>query len=254
MTVMGRTEELLAASLTASDTRLIPFLPYLLQDIYELGSDPRVIETLLRQHAPPDGSARIIDLGCGKGAVSHQLARSFGCHVEGRDLMEAFIVEARERAGDLGISHLCRFAVEDATASVTHERGYDVVVFGAVGDIFGDHGRMLSGLANVARTGGFIVIDDACGEDPGEYLTLAMWHRLFREARCEVVAQVPTDACELARVNELNQRKIELRAAQLSSAHPDMASMFTAYVADQQAECDALASTLIGVTWLLRTR
>ena len=130
---MGTTEELLAASLTASDTRLIPFLTLSAAgNIYELGSDPRVIKTLAAQACPLGSKCAIIDLGCGKGAVSHQLARSFGCHVEGRDLMEAFIVEARERAGIWDLAPM-PFAVEDANRNRSpHERGYDVVVFGAV--------------------------------------------------------------------------------------------------------------------------
>ena len=124
---------LLAASLSAHDTRLIPCIPCLLQDLYELGSDPPTIVALLQQHASLDRHSQVIDLGCGKGAVSHAIARTFGCHLEARDLMEDFIAEARERAASLGISHLCRFMVEDVSDAIAYERNYDVVVFGAIG-------------------------------------------------------------------------------------------------------------------------
>lgn len=251
---MSKTEESLAASLSASDTRLIPFLPYLLQDLYELGSDPRTITALLHEHARLDRFSTVIDLGCGKGAVSHEIARTFGCHVEGRDLMEAFIAEARERAAVSGLSDLCNFKLEDVRDSVAVARDFDVAVFGAVGDIFGSPEIMLSSLSKVVRPGGFIVIDDAYSEDPGEYTTLGMWQRYFESAGCEVVAQVKTNLEELVRINEMNQRHIERRAAQLGELHVDLDPLFSSYVADQQAECDALASTLFGVTWLLRKR
>ena len=44
------TQQVLADSLTAEDTALIPHLPYLLQDLWDLGSDPQEIIELLRRH------------------------------------------------------------------------------------------------------------------------------------------------------------------------------------------------------------
>lgn len=40
---MSNVEEKLAKSLTAESTELIPYLPYLLQDLWELGSSPKDI-------------------------------------------------------------------------------------------------------------------------------------------------------------------------------------------------------------------
>jgi len=47
--MMGEVEEKLAKSLTGETTELIPYLPYLLQDLWELGSDPKEIIGLIRK-------------------------------------------------------------------------------------------------------------------------------------------------------------------------------------------------------------
>lgn len=63
------TEEKLAAALSAETTELLPFLPYILQDFWELGSDPAVMAELINKHISLSESTRILDLACGKGAV-----------------------------------------------------------------------------------------------------------------------------------------------------------------------------------------
>ncbi|HNT04445.1 MAG TPA: class I SAM-dependent methyltransferase, partial [Bacillota bacterium] len=82
---MGEVEEKLAKSLTGETTELIPYLPYLLQDLWELGSDPKEIIKLIRKNIRKVKDLKILDLACGKGAVSVKLAKELGCHVQGID-------------------------------------------------------------------------------------------------------------------------------------------------------------------------
>ena len=44
------TEERLAYSLSAETTELLPYLPYILQDYWELGSDPEVMALLIKKY------------------------------------------------------------------------------------------------------------------------------------------------------------------------------------------------------------
>ncbi|WP_207706943.1 hypothetical protein [Alkalibaculum sporogenes] len=46
---MSNVEEKLAKSLTAESTELIPYLPYLLQDLWELGSSPKDIINMIQK-------------------------------------------------------------------------------------------------------------------------------------------------------------------------------------------------------------
>ena len=67
-------EEKLAVSLSAETTELLPFLPYLLQDFWELGSDPVVMSELISKYVNISEKTRILDLACGKGAVTVKVA------------------------------------------------------------------------------------------------------------------------------------------------------------------------------------
>ena len=65
----NETKEALACSLTAETTELLPFLPYLLQDFWELGSDPEVMIRLIKKYVSLSPQTRVLDLACGKGKV-----------------------------------------------------------------------------------------------------------------------------------------------------------------------------------------
>jgi len=67
----------LARSLSAGTTELLPYLPYILQDYWELGSDPEVMVQLVKKYVNLSNNTRILDLACGKGAVSIKLLTGF---------------------------------------------------------------------------------------------------------------------------------------------------------------------------------
>ena len=71
----NETKEKLARSLSWETIDLLPFLPYLLQDFWELGSDPGVMAELIHRYVHPSEKTRILDLACGKGAVSVKVAQ-----------------------------------------------------------------------------------------------------------------------------------------------------------------------------------
>lgn len=252
---MSTTEETLARSLTAESTLLIMHLPYLLQDLWELGSDPAEIETLLRTHADITPKSKILDLACGKGAVSIRLAKAFGCKVKGVDLLDGFLRVAREKAAENKVKRLCVFECADANDAVMREKGYDVVVFGAAGDVLGAPGQMLANLKKVLKKGGYAVLDDAYATTPEmAYRTLLEWHTEFEQAGFDIVDQGLVNLDRLAAINAENQRLITKRADELKRAFPDKANLFQGYIESQQAECDDLAGALQGVTWLLKAR
>jgi 2-polyprenyl-3-methyl-5-hydroxy-6-metoxy-1,4-benzoquinol methylase len=68
---------------------MLPYIPYLLQDLWALGSSVEIILKVIKELELPK-SAKVLDLGCGKGAVSIQIASRFGFHVTGIDAMEHF--------------------------------------------------------------------------------------------------------------------------------------------------------------------
>jgi len=135
---MHTVEEKLAKSLTAESVELIPYLPYLLQDLWELGSSPEDILNMITKHVHVSVETKILDLACGKGAVSVKLARELGCRVKGIDIIPEFIDFATNKAKEFGIEKLCKFKVGDINESVKTEKDYDIVIYGVVGDVLGN--------------------------------------------------------------------------------------------------------------------
>lgn len=84
------TERKLAASLTSQSIEILPFIPYFLQDFFELGSSPKDITYLIKQHMRLSAESNFLDLACGKGAVSIGIAKELGNPVKGIDLIPAF--------------------------------------------------------------------------------------------------------------------------------------------------------------------
>lgn len=252
---MSTTEETLARSLTAESTLLIMHLPYLLQDLWELGSNPAEIETMLRTHVSITPKSKILDLACGKGAVSIRLAKAFGCKVKGVDLFDAFLRVAANKATENKVKRLCVFECVDANDAVMKERGYDVVVFGAAGDVLGTPQQMLAKLKTVLKKDGYAVLGDAYATTPGTvYKTLLEWHAEFEQAGFDIVDQALVDLEKLAAINNENRQCITKRANELKRAFPEKANLLQKYVESQQAQCDDLAGALQGVTWLLKAR
>ena len=254
------TEEILAKSLTAETTELLEYIPYLLQDFWEIGSSPEDIEAAIRKNIKNYCKFRVLDLACGKGAVSVKLAKNLGIHVKGIDIIKEFIEFAKEKSKEYGVSHLCEFTVEDINKSVFSETGYDIVIFGAVGNVLGSPQETLEKLKNTIKQGGFMVLDEAylinSSEDIKyknyEYITRDEWLKIFEESGLKLTMEIIPDKEEITDSNDQDMDFIEKRAEELKEKFPEKSSIFDGYVQSQQNECEDLEGNIEGVTWLLQ--
>ncbi|KNY28957.1 SAM-dependent methyltransferase [Pseudobacteroides cellulosolvens] len=251
---MSNVEEKLAKSLTAETTELIPYLPYLLQDLWELGSSPNVIVDLILKHIKVSWETRVLDLACGKGAVSVQVAKAVGCRVKGVDIIPEFIDFADKKAQEYGVENLCEFKVGDINEAVKIEKYYDIVILGAVGDVLGNQEETILKLKSTVKNGGYIFIDDAYGNDDsdGRYPTREKWLTCFQNAGVRLLDERLNDEDEIISINHEQQSLIEKRANELKEKHPDKTYLFESYIRSQQAECDELENEISGVTMLLQ--
>jgi len=258
------TEEKLAGSLTAETTELLPFLPYLLQDFWELGSDPGTMVELMKKHAGAPANATVLDLACGKGAVSVRVAQNLQARVKGVDLIPEFVRFAAQKAREHGVADLCDFAVGDINEAVATEKNYDIVIFGAAGSVLGDPAETLRKLKQTVKTSGHILIDESYLKDDGrpedirydyyEYLTEKQWAALFAKSGLELVGTV--SAADLESPENLDSvsgmAAITKRANELIERHPDKRAMFEGYIRSQQNEYDDIDNSLEGAVWILR--
>ena len=251
------TQEKLAGSLSAETTDLLPFLPYLFQDFWELGIDPDVMTELINKHVSLSESTRILDLACGKGAVSVRLAKKLRAKVKGIDLIPEFIEYAAQKSREFNVDDLCEFTIGDINEAVKNEKGYDCVVFGAIGDVLGNPTETINALKATVKQGGYLLLDNY------HFISEKQWTALFKETGLELIETVyddswvksdGSDSFQLISDSDLGMAAIAKRANELILQHPDKKAMFEGYIRSQQNEYDDLENqdSLNNVTWILK--
>ena len=252
-----KTEEKLAKSLTAETTELLPFLPYLFQDFWELGISPVIITELINKHVSLSESTRVLDLACGKGAVSIKLAQNLRIKTKGIDLIPEFIEFAIQKVKEFNVDNLCEFVVGDINEAVETEKGYDCVVYGAVGDVLGSHAETLDKLKETVNPGGYILLDNY------DFIPQEQWASLFKETGMELIetvfddSQVKDDSnntFQLIANSDSGMAALIARAKELTRKYPDKKALFDGYIQSQQNEYDDIESqnSLNNATWILK--
>ena len=244
-------------SLDGQDPALLPFIPYLLQDFWELGAHPDDVAGLLLAHGLALPRKAVLDLGCGKGAVAVPLARRFGLRVTGVDAFPPFVEEARRRAEEHGVTALCEFRADDVRVAVAALRGFDIAILSGTGPLFGTYEETIRALRPCLVTGGHVVLDDAFVEDgkseeSGRYTGYSELHRQLRAAGATVVDERLSEMEEVGQACDVETGWIRRRADELALRHPNLAGLFDGYVRAQEAESRVLATQVRCVLWLLR--
>lgn len=73
--------------------------------------------------------SKILDLGCGNGAFSIEIAKNFKCFVKGIDFSYDLITEAKMKANDQKLSDFCKFSVENLSELKETENSYfDILI------------------------------------------------------------------------------------------------------------------------------
>ena len=262
--ISKETEEKLARSLSWETAELLPFLPYLLQDFWELGSNPDVMAKLIGKYVSISDKTRILDLACGKGAVSVKVAQKLQVKVKGIDLIPEFIEYAMLKAKELNVDDLCEFQLEDINEAVKMEKDYDCVVFGAVGpDVLGGPAETLTKLKATVKPGGYILIEEGYIPDGGKqedirynrdaYYPEQYWMSLFKEMGLELV-ETASGHSEGNLDSNTGLAAITTRAKELMAIHPSKKALFEGYIRNQQNEYNDIDNSLVCVTWILRKR
>jgi len=238
---------------------IVRFVPELLQDLWELGSDPDLIVQWLRHAGLGVARARVLDLGCGKGAVAIAVAQALGCRVDGVDAMPAFVEIARRQTRRLGLDDLCTFEVGDLRETVQRARGYDAVLLISVG-VLGSPAEVVGACRRCVGTGGLMIIDDAYLrqeeklEFPG-YEQLTTRDETLRQLASHGDHVVREQTIPVETVRAQNRRYtqwIERRAEELAARYPEHADAIHAYVAKERQESTVLETAVTCATWMLR--
>jgi arsenite methyltransferase len=113
----------------------------------------RIISAVWPNQAPSDGT-QVIELGCGPGFYSRNLAQRFPqIQVIGVDRSETQLRSARERAAARNVTN-CSFERVNALALPFDEATFDVLIASRIFTVLPDHERAVSEMFRVLKSGG----------------------------------------------------------------------------------------------------
>jgi 2-polyprenyl-3-methyl-5-hydroxy-6-metoxy-1,4-benzoquinol methylase len=254
---MKSIEESVVIAMDGSNKELFPYLPYILQDLWEIGTEPDIIIGLVRKHTTDQSSLRILDLGCGKGIVSVKLAREFGCLCFGIDAVKEFVTEANDKAREFGVERLCRFETGDIRERVTTLPRFDIIILGAIGPVLGDYYATLTTLSKCLTPNGMLIVDDGYIEDESQYI-----HPLIQKkeavlqqvaaAGMKVIDEVIIQKDAIKESDDYIFERLQKRCLELIAKHPDKKELFEDYIQRQTDENDILETKIVCATIVIR--
>ncbi len=256
---MKTLEESVVTAMDGSEPSLFPYLPYILQDIWEIGADPDVIIKLIKNQFNSYNHLKILDLGCGKGAVSVKAVKALGCRCLGIDAVPEFIAYAREKAAAFGADHLCVFETGDIREKVKDLSGYDIIILGAVGPVFGDYYETLMTLSKCTAENGIFIIDDGYIEDSSAYTHPLIQKRsaVFRQidaAGMTLAEEIIIEKEDMKDSEDFIFQNLEKRCFELMEKYPEKKELFANYIRKQIEEIDVLQNKAVCSTMVIKRK
>jgi len=243
-------------SLDLDDSEIIPFIPEILNDLWELGSMPDYIIDLVEKHIPQDKIRKVIDLGCGKGAVLIQLREKIKFEGIGIDLMPEFIAKAEKYAAQRTFSKDLRFEIDDVKKSVEKYNDFDLVIYGHDSDIFGNITQSLLELEKYMSNESWIILEAIYStnseNNPDDLPNKTEFIQQLKESELEIEEQIIWNKNRLKQVNQENTSLISKRIKKLIQENSDKEAIFTNYLENQIVECQQLENDVNCLTILLK--
>jgi 2-polyprenyl-3-methyl-5-hydroxy-6-metoxy-1,4-benzoquinol methylase len=254
---MKSLEESVVTAMDGVDIELFPFLPYILQDIWEIGADPEIIIELVRKNRGTGSNLSLLDLGCGKGAVSIKCAKVLKFRCLGIDAIKEFINEAKEKARENGVENLCIFELGDIRERIKGLSQFDIIVLGAIGPVFGNYYSTLTILAKCLNNDGIIIIDDGYIENQSNFIHPIIQKqdlilKQIKDSGMQIIDEVIIDKDSIKASDDVIFENIKLRCNELIEKHPDKRWIFENYIKKQEEENNVLETKVVCSTIVIK--
>lgn len=253
---MKSLEDSVVTALDGSEPEIFPYIPYILQDLWEIGSSPQIVINLIKKHKSGYKNLMVLDLGCGKGAVSVKIAKELQCRCYGIDAVSEFIEYADLKAKEFGVESLCRFEVGDIRIKINELNSFDVIILGSIGPVLGNYYQTLTSLSKCTKADGIIIIDEG-------YIDIDdTFSHPFVQKKDEVLKQISEAGMQLTEEvvvdndeNEMSDRyileQLTQRCRELIKMHPEKRELFENYIRKQEHETELLETKITCSTMVI---
>lgn len=254
---MKTLEESVVVAMDGSDEELFPFLPYIMQDLWEIGASPGKIIKLIRKYFNHYANLKVLDLGCGKGAVSVKASQKLGCSCYGIDAVPEFVEFAKQKAIELKVNNLCTFETGDIREKAKNLTGYDIVILGAIGPVFGDYFTTLTTLSKCINKNGIFIIDDGYINDDSDYSHSLMFKKSaiiqqIARAGMKLVEDDIMDRKDIKDSDDYIFDNLKRRCYELIERYTHKQSLFLDYIKRQEIENDVLENKVTVTTMVIK--
>ena len=252
---MDNTDQDFLDSLDLLDKEMEKYIPFVLQDLWELGSIPEYIYQLIDNNIDTKKIKKIIDFGCGKGAVLNYLAKRLEFQGFGIDIVPEFIEFANQHSIENSVNDRLNFSIGDILEYIGRNEKYDMVIYGYDSGLLGDVYNTISQLQNSISDSGYLILEIAFTLDKKERIEgLPAKKELLEQLDKSVLKTVDKifwDTNKIRTINNQNNNYINKRIQELKKTHPEQTQIFEHYISNQMDECKLIENEMICSTWLM---
>jgi 2-polyprenyl-3-methyl-5-hydroxy-6-metoxy-1,4-benzoquinol methylase len=254
-----KTEKSLAESLE-TNTDVLPYIPFLLQDLWELGSSiDLILESINKLNL--FSHSNVLDLGCGKGALSVPIAAQFGFDVVGIDAMKEFLQIARIKSSEFNVDNRCQFLNQEMRDYVLKPHSFAIVILASIGGIFGNWQNTIANLRTQVKDGGYMIIDDGYLKNKKSLDRNGYAHYCDHKSSIQaltsfgdILIEEKSTTEKSLDINNHYMDLIEIRGRELTSSNPELEEKIKGYIKNQHEECKVLEKELNGVVWVMQKK
>jgi len=251
-------EESIITAMDDNNISLIKHLPYILQDFWEIGTSPEEIIKIIRKYMVNYSDLNVLDLGSGKGAVSIKIASELNCKCFGIDGIDDFVIFSNNKSKEYNVNNICTFETGDIRTKIKTLGKYDIIILGAIGNVFGNYYETLMKLSPHINNEGLIIIDDAFVEDncPQEYLNILQKSELINQvnnAGMEIIQIITIeDIPETEEEYGYEFKNIQKRCMELIEKYPKDKELLLGYIENQRREYEILSNEIIPAMFVIK--
>jgi cyclopropane fatty-acyl-phospholipid synthase-like methyltransferase len=253
-------EDSIITSMDSKNIGLIKYLPFILQDFWEIGTSPEEIIKIIKKYKTNYSRINVLDLGSGKGAVSIKIASELGCNCFGIDGIDDFVIFSNSKSKEYSVNNICTFETNDIRTRIKSLGKYDIIILGAIGAVFGNYYDTLFQLAPHLNKDGLIIIDDAyvednCNKNYPNILRKSDLLDQIKNAGMELI-----DVITFNEISELNEefenefQNIQNRCMELVGKYPEDKELFYKYIEKQKREYEILSNEIISVVLIIKEK